>query len=687
MKAATAIGIGIAFVGLLGGAIMEGTPPGSLFNVPAILIIFGGLLGASLASVRHGGDEADARRSTRRRSPPSARTWARTVRPLVGYAEQARQDGLLALEEELEEIDDEFTRKGLQLVVDGTDPELVREILEAEIDGMAARHKRERQRSSRRPAASRRRWASSARSWASSTCCRTSTARDARPRDLRRVHRHALRRRRRQRHLPAGRPAPQAAVRRRGRGAHARSSRASSPSRPATTRASCREAHVASSRPPSATRADEDARAEPACRRRRRGGRRRRSHGRATRQEAPRRPARSTRDERWLLTYADMITLLMALFMVLFSMSSVNVSKFEALQRVAQRGVLAARSIPGGEAIKQTGGATPARHAVEPADQLARRDRALTRRGRTTATSKAAAAEQEDFRELKAADRRATSRSQGLAEQGRDDASTSAAWRSACSPTTCSSTVRRGRRQAAARPLLDKRRHASCTEDTPARVRVEGHTDTSRSRGGRTRRTGSCRPRAPRPSCAPCSAPAASPARFEAAGRADLDPIARNATEAGRRSQPPRRDHPAARHQSPAGDAREAMASCPRPVVRHGGHAMKSKLKIIIPLVLLARSAACYKFVLAKAAAEAPKPKVARRGLRPRQGLPRQPRGRPLRQARRRAGLRPRRRAPAGRRRPRRAPPSRRRATARCPGGARPRHRHRHPHRRGGATS
>jgi chemotaxis protein MotA len=38
------------------------------------------------------------------------------------------------------EIDDEFTRKGLQLVVDGSDPDLVREVLEAEIDGMQARH-------------------------------------------------------------------------------------------------------------------------------------------------------------------------------------------------------------------------------------------------------------------------------------------------------------------------------------------------------------------------------------------------------------------------------------------------------------------------------------------------------------------------------------------------------------------
>jgi chemotaxis protein MotA len=59
---------------------------------------------------------------------------------LVGFAERARREGLLALDEEVAELDDEFTRKGLQLVVDGTDPELVREILENEIDGMIGRH-------------------------------------------------------------------------------------------------------------------------------------------------------------------------------------------------------------------------------------------------------------------------------------------------------------------------------------------------------------------------------------------------------------------------------------------------------------------------------------------------------------------------------------------------------------------
>jgi chemotaxis protein MotA len=59
---------------------------------------------------------------------------------LVSLAEQARREGLLALDAQLSEIEDDFTRKGLQLVVDGTDPELVRDILEAETAGMSSRH-------------------------------------------------------------------------------------------------------------------------------------------------------------------------------------------------------------------------------------------------------------------------------------------------------------------------------------------------------------------------------------------------------------------------------------------------------------------------------------------------------------------------------------------------------------------
>ena len=59
---------------------------------------------------------------------------------LVSFSEKARREGLLALEDDLDELEDPFMRKGLQLVVDGTDPELVKAIMDIEIDQMASRH-------------------------------------------------------------------------------------------------------------------------------------------------------------------------------------------------------------------------------------------------------------------------------------------------------------------------------------------------------------------------------------------------------------------------------------------------------------------------------------------------------------------------------------------------------------------
>jgi chemotaxis protein MotA len=139
MKAATAIGIGIAFAGLAMGALMEGASPAAFLNIPALLIVLGGTFGVTFAGTTiekmkliptlykkaMGGEKPE---------------MAAQLELLVGFAERARREGLLALDEEVAELDDEFTRKGLQLVVDGTDPELVREILENEIDGMIGRH-------------------------------------------------------------------------------------------------------------------------------------------------------------------------------------------------------------------------------------------------------------------------------------------------------------------------------------------------------------------------------------------------------------------------------------------------------------------------------------------------------------------------------------------------------------------
>lgn len=63
-----------------------------------------------------------------------------TISIFVSFAEKARRDGLLALESDIDELKDDFLRKGLQLVVDGTDPNLIKGILETELAGMEARH-------------------------------------------------------------------------------------------------------------------------------------------------------------------------------------------------------------------------------------------------------------------------------------------------------------------------------------------------------------------------------------------------------------------------------------------------------------------------------------------------------------------------------------------------------------------
>ncbi|MFW6267078.1 MAG: motility protein A [Halanaerobium sp.] len=66
------------------------------------------------------------------------------IENLVNFAEKARREGLLALEDDAAEMDDEFLQKGIQLVVDGTDPELVRNILETKLTFLQERHSKGR---------------------------------------------------------------------------------------------------------------------------------------------------------------------------------------------------------------------------------------------------------------------------------------------------------------------------------------------------------------------------------------------------------------------------------------------------------------------------------------------------------------------------------------------------------------
>jgi chemotaxis protein MotA len=139
MKAATAIGIGVAAAGILVSATMDGTSPAAFLKIGPLLLICLGTGGVTMASC---GMDAMKKLPALYKlviGPPEIDLNGR-VKLLVSFAEQARREGLLALDAQTGEIEDEFTRKGLQLVVDGSDPELVREVLEAEIDGMIHRH-------------------------------------------------------------------------------------------------------------------------------------------------------------------------------------------------------------------------------------------------------------------------------------------------------------------------------------------------------------------------------------------------------------------------------------------------------------------------------------------------------------------------------------------------------------------
>jgi chemotaxis protein MotA len=140
MKAATLVGILIAVAGIVLGGMMEGTSPMMLINIPAMILVFGGTLGVTMGSVGMERMKAIPGLYKRAFSAEPPALGAR-VGLIVGLAERARRDGLLALESEVEQIEDDFTRKGLQLVVDGTDPDMLREIMETEIDAMSARHK------------------------------------------------------------------------------------------------------------------------------------------------------------------------------------------------------------------------------------------------------------------------------------------------------------------------------------------------------------------------------------------------------------------------------------------------------------------------------------------------------------------------------------------------------------------
>jgi chemotaxis protein MotA len=139
MKMTGLIGVVVGGLSIALGATLEGSNVMAVINIPALFIVLGGTLGACI-----GGTSFEAVKAIpmlyKKAFMPDELDLPGRVAELVGYAEKARRDGLLALDEQLASVEDTYTRKGLQLVVDGTDPDLVAEVLETENANMKKRH-------------------------------------------------------------------------------------------------------------------------------------------------------------------------------------------------------------------------------------------------------------------------------------------------------------------------------------------------------------------------------------------------------------------------------------------------------------------------------------------------------------------------------------------------------------------
>lgn len=132
-------GLILATFSLVLGFLSEGGHLDALVAPSAALIVFGGTIGATIISY----------------SPKEIKTIpsllkivflnklpepGQTIDLIVSMAEEARREGLLHLENRLGEVNDPFLRKGVQLVVDGTDPEVVKAIMEVEVYSQQERH-------------------------------------------------------------------------------------------------------------------------------------------------------------------------------------------------------------------------------------------------------------------------------------------------------------------------------------------------------------------------------------------------------------------------------------------------------------------------------------------------------------------------------------------------------------------
>ena len=139
MDTISILGIVLGIVAILGGQALEGGSMGSLLQFTAFMIVIGGTLGAVMlqSSMRV---FLDGLAMLKWVFQPPRVAPQDTLRQIIEWSQQARRGGLLALEPLIEQQADLFQRRGLQMLVDGAEPEVLRETLEVDLQAFENHH-------------------------------------------------------------------------------------------------------------------------------------------------------------------------------------------------------------------------------------------------------------------------------------------------------------------------------------------------------------------------------------------------------------------------------------------------------------------------------------------------------------------------------------------------------------------
>src|SRR5512136_39462 len=132
MDISTIIGLVLGFGAIIGGQILEGGHISAILQPTAAIIILGGTMGATFVSFPIN-CIVTALKDVKKTFFPPQTNHETIIKDIIGYAAKARKNGLISLEQESQNIKDVFIKKGISLVVDGIDPQKLRETMETEL--------------------------------------------------------------------------------------------------------------------------------------------------------------------------------------------------------------------------------------------------------------------------------------------------------------------------------------------------------------------------------------------------------------------------------------------------------------------------------------------------------------------------------------------------------------------------